>query len=912
MGPLDVVVDGGSLRLGGRKQRAVLAQLLLRAGNAVSREQLIDLVWGDESPRTADGSLQVYIHGLRRLLGADRIETSGRSYRLRAEPDELDLKRFESLAARARSALGQGRAADAADDLETALALWRGAALADLAGEPEVAAAAQALEEQRVEVLELRNDAHLDDGRHEVVLAGIDALIAEHPYRERFRAQQIVALYRAGRQTEALEAYRNARTTFDDELGIEPTPALQELERAVLRHDPSLAAPAARPGAKYHLPVPPTPLIGRRLEIAAVSALLRTDARLVTLVGPGGTGKTRLAVAVAADLAPELRDGAAFVDLSAISDPELLLPTIAHELGLEAAALLPAHLSERTMLLVLDNLEQIVEAAPQLADVLGAAPCLRILATSRAPLRLYGEHEYPVPPLPLPTAGAPLEELTRSEAVRLFADRARAVAPSFSLDESNAQQVAAICRRLDGLPLALELAAARSKLLRPAAMLDRLDDLPPTGPRDAPARQRTLAATIEWSYDLLGSKEQLIFVELGVFTGGCTIDAAEIVCNAGLDALASLVDNSLLRQREGSDGAPRFTMLETVRRFATDRLDGHDVRRRHANWMVELAEAAQAHWLTSGDPVAWLDRIGDELDNARSALRWALDTGHVETALRLATALRTFWEVRGHFPEGGRWIEEALARDDHVPPQVRGKALSVAGTIAFRTGDLTRAGERYEEGLEIWRKLDDTGQIARSLSDVGTVAAGVGEFETARKLLDESAVVFREIGEDKRLAIVLSNLGHVAGELRDYETAIEVSKEALAIEEQLGRTPNKAITLMNLGTYAQESGDNDGARGWLRRCLSLAVELKYTELMAYALGVAVRLSVAEREFERAARLAGVTDGLLEDAGVPLQTTEEAKFEAAKTAARDRLGDEAYEAAHAAGRAADAVIEASLF
>ena len=911
MGPLDAVADGGSLALGGRKQRAVLAQLLLRAGSAVSREQLIDLVWGDEPPRSADGSLQVYIHGLRRALGADRIETSGRSYRLRAEPDELDLKRFESLVARARTALAQERAADAAHDLETALALWRGEALADLAGEPELAAAAQSLEEQRVEAFELRNDAYLDGGRHEGVLAGIDALIAEHPYRERFRAQQIVALYRAGRQTDALEAYRTARTAFDDDLGIEPSPALQELERAVLRHDPSLAAPAARPGAKYHLPVPPTPLIGRRLEIAAVSALLRTDARLVTLVGPGGTGKTRLAVAVAADLAPELRDGAAFVDLSAINDPELLLPTIAHELGLETGKPLAAHLSERTLLLVLDNLEQIVEAAPRLAELLSAAPRLRILATSRAALRLSGEHEYPVPPLPLPDAGASLEVLARSDSVRLFADRARAVSPGFSLDESNSEQVGAICRRLDGLPLALELAAARSKLLPPAAMLDRLDDLASSGPRDAPARQRTLAATIEWSYDLLGPEEQRVFVELGVFTGGCTIDAAETVCNAGLDALASLVDNSLLRQREGSDGAPRFTMLETVRRFATDRLDGHDARRRHADWMVELAEAAQAHWLASGDPVAWLDRIGDELDNARSALRWALDTGHVETALRLATALRTFWEVRGHFPEGGRWIEEALARDDHVPPQVRGKALSVAGTIAFRTGDLTRAGERYEEGLAIWRELDDTEQIARSLSDVGTVAAGVGEFETARKLLGESAVVFREIGEDKRLAIVLSNLGHVAGELQDYKTAIEVSKEALAIEEQLGRTPNKAITLMNLGTYAQESGDNDGAREWLRRCLSLAVELKYTELMAYALGVAVRLSVAEREFERAARLAGVTDGLLEDAGVPLQTSEQAKFEAAKTAARDRLGDDAYESAHAAGRAADALNEASL-
>ena len=331
LGPVEAVSAGEALRLGGPKQRALLALLLLRRNEVLSRERLIDAIWGEEPPGSAANSLQVYVHGLRRVLGPERIERSGSGYRIHVEPGELDLERFESLVRHAKEALG-ARPAEAADDLREALALWRGAPLADLAGEP-VAGELDGLEDARIAAIELRNDAELALGRHGELVGELAALVVAHPYRERLREQQILALYRSGRQKDALEAYRAARQVLVEELGVEPGPALQELERAVLRHDASLAAPQQRPRLATRLPAPATPLVGRRIETAAVAALLRTDARLVTLTGPGGAGKTRLALAVAGDLAPTLRDGAVFVDLAPVSDPALLVPTIADVLG---------------------------------------------------------------------------------------------------------------------------------------------------------------------------------------------------------------------------------------------------------------------------------------------------------------------------------------------------------------------------------------------------------------------------------------------------------------------------------------------------------------------------------------------------------------------------------------------------
>jgi len=905
LGPVEVLLDGEPAALGAPKQRALLAMLLVNRGRVVSTEQLVDALWGDAPPDSSVQSLQVYVHGLRRALGRERIETAGRGYRAAVAEDELDLDRFQRALERGRAALATGQADDAAEELRQALALWRGPALANLPEETRRGAEAERLEGLRLTALELRYDAELACGRHDAVVAELETLTAEFPYRERFLEQRVLALYRCGRQAEALEAYRNARRALAEELGLDPSPALQELERAILRQEPKLAAPVTPSRSTPPLPAPPTPLVGRRLELAAVGALFRDEgARLVTLTGPGGTGKTRIALAAAEELQSELRDGALFVQLAPVASPDLLLPTIAEALDVREgerslAEGVAEHLRPLRMLLVLDNFEQLLAGAPLVGELLAAAPRLLVLATSRAPLRLAAEHEYPVSPFAQPDAELPFEALVQTDALRLFIARARAVDPAFELDETAARDVARICTRLDGLPLPIELAAARSKLLGPAEILERLGRQPHllgTGPRDAPARQRTLAATIRWSYDLLDADGRLAFARLGVFAGGCTLDAAEDVCDIELETLSSLVDNNLLRRRDS-----RFTMLATVRAFAVERLEeagSAPVRRRHAEWLTELAEAIEARTVSGDDITVWLDRIQPEHDNIRAALAWSLEEAP-ELTLRLASALRTFWEVRGHFREGGRWLEEALPRAADSAPELRMKALSVSGSIATRLGDLELAQKRKEAGLTLARELGDDLWIARELSDLGTVAAMREEFEAASVLMEESAALFRELDVPARLATVLSNLGHIAGQRGDFARAIEVTEEALSLQTS---KPTVAISTYNLGSYHLLSGDLERTREWLGRAVALTLELGFKEVMAYALAAYARVCLLEGDRARAAYLAGIADRLLADAGVQLQPSERAPFEAAKATAQQELGD-AYTTAHDAAMAA---------
>jgi predicted ATPase/DNA-binding SARP family transcriptional activator len=896
LGPVEALVDGAPAALGAPKQQALLALLLVNRRRVVSAEQLIDGLWGEKPPASALQSLQVYVHGLRRALGGERIETAGRGYRAVVGEEELDLDRFERALGRGRAALEAGRPDDAAEDLREALSIWHGSALAGLPEEARRAAEAERLEELRLTALELRFEAELACGRHDAVVGELEAVTAEEPYRERFLQQRLLALYRSGRQAEALEVYRDARKLLADELGLEPSPALQELERGILRQEPSLAPPEAPARTTKPLPAPPTPLLGRRLELAAVSALFRDEgARLVTLTGAGGTGKTRLGLAVAHTLEPELRDGALFVNLAPVSSPELLVPTIAEALEVQEDEVVE-HLRDKRLLLVLDNFEQLLAAAPFVGELLAAAPRLWILATSRAPLRLAAEREYPVPPFDSPDPGLPFETLVGTDALRLFAARAHAVDPEFALDEDSAPEVARVCARLDGLPLAIELAAARSKLLAPAEILQRLDREPnllPPGPRDAPARQRTLAATIRWSYDLLESEERVAFARLGVFSGGCTLEAAERVCAVSLDTLATLVDNNLLRRRDS-----RFTMLETVRHFAVERLEEagpDDVRRRHAEWLTELAEAAKAANLGGEDPVPWLDRLEAEHANIRAALGWAV-AAEVELALQLVTALRPFWEVRGHWAEGLRWADQALAADHAAPPELRAAAVAFAAGAAMRVGELERADELYREVLELARDLGDTEGEARALSDLGTVAAVRGDVPTARAFLDESVERYRELDVPRGLAIALSNLADAVGQEHRFEEAIVIATEALGIQRELGDRGRQAISLYNLGYYSLQAGEIEAARDWLERSVALTFELGYKEVMAYAVASFARICLLDGDAARAAHLAGIADRLQVDAGVLIQPVERALFDDAKAEAMELLGDE-YAAIH---------------
>ncbi|MGO9750757.1 MAG: AfsR/SARP family transcriptional regulator [Solirubrobacteraceae bacterium] len=626
LGPLEVTGGSASHSLGGAKQRAVLAILLLHRGEVVSSERLIDALWGERPPASAAKTLQGYISHLRKALGRDALLSYGHGYRLAVSSDQLDAEQFERLAGEGHRVLAGGDAAAAADRLRQALRLWRGPALADFTYEPFAQAEIARLEEARVTVLEDRIDADLALGRHRQLVSELESLARGYPLRERVRRQLMLALYRCDRQAEALEAYQQTRTALVEELGIEPGHELRELHQAILRQDPRLelaAAAAQIPEleARSSLPAAANPLIGRRAELRALRELLLDEARLVTVTGPGGSGKTRLALELAASLSGEFAQQVYFVLLAPLRQPELPT-TIMSALGIADAVggapleTLKRVLQAQPVLLVLDNFEHVTDSAPVLGELLADCPQLKLLVTSRASLHLSGEHEYPLDPLPL------------KDAVALFTERARAVRPEFAADEPILR---AICARLDCLPLVVELAAARSRLLSCEELLTRLEhrlDVLTGGPRDLASRQQTLRATIEWSYDLLDPGEQQLFARLAVFTGGCTLEAAEQVCGASLDQIESLIDQNLLRRSE-TTGEGRFWMLETIREYALERLavttGVEEACQPYADYYVALARQRVAEH-DHGQRAA-LDALERDLDNIRSALAWKHEAG---------------------------------------------------------------------------------------------------------------------------------------------------------------------------------------------------------------------------------------------------------------------------------------------
>ncbi|HEX7310080.1 MAG TPA: BTAD domain-containing putative transcriptional regulator [Gaiellaceae bacterium] len=904
--------------LGAPKQRALLATLLVHAGEVLTRDRLIDALWGDEPPASAAQSLQVYVHGLRKALGAGRIETHGTGYRLSLEHGELDLERFRRLVAQARVSLTAENAADAADDLRRALGLWTGPPLVDLAGEPISETETGRLNDERLAAIELRNDAELALGRHDALLGELEKLLAEEPFRERLHEQYILALYRAGRQKDALDAYRAARHLLVDELGLEPGSTLQELERGILRHDPVLAAPEQVRAGVRPLPKPPTPLVGRRLEIAAVTALLhREDVRLVTLTGPGGTGKTRLGLAVAEELSTEFRDGVVFVDLAPVADPALLATTIAVALEVEegdrsAADALADHLRDRSILLLVDNFEHLLQGAPLVSELLAAAPRLAVLATSRAPLRLRGEHEYSVPPLDPPSRGAgpTFEELAANDAVHLFVTRVRGVDPAFELTEQSAQDVAEICWRLDGLPLAIELAAARGKLLPPQRMVQRLEqalDVLTGGARDLPSRQRTLRATLDWSYALLSAPERVLLARLAVFSGGCTIDAVESVCaDDGTDLLAiftSLVDGSLLRSV--ADG--RFAMLETIREYALEHLErsgeSDELRRRHAEYFVELAETAERD-VGVVDETTMHEQLEREHDNLRAVLFWSQLVSAPNVELRLAAALGRFWLIRGHIGEGRGWLEDALHRDRGDEPAARVKALRGVGVLALKQRDLEQAESFLEESLALARELGDEPGMARATLSLAVIAVSNSDYERAARLNEETIELARAADERRVLSTAINNLGDLALHRGRYDDAAYWTSEAVALARELRHREGLTLALLNLGQACLHMGRQDEASASFEEAFALARELGYQEALAYALEGLAALLAARGEPVRAARMVGAAELLLEKLGASLDRAAQELHERTLDLARVDLSEELLAAHLREGRSLD--------
>ena len=705
------------------------------------------------------------------------------------------------------------------------------------------------------------------------------------------------------------------------------------------------------------LPQPTTPLIGREREVADVCALLGRDAvRLVTLTGPGGIGKTRLALAVADALDGEAQgefpDGVHCVSLAQVADHSLVLPALEQSLSTRKAATsgrklaplerLQGLIGGQRLLLVLDNLEQVIGAAPDIAALLNGCPNLKIVVTSREVLRISAEWCYPVPPMALPDLQRlpPLRFLAQVEGVRLFVTRAHAVRPDFELTEQNAAAVAAIVHRLDGLPLAIELAAARVRLLPPVAMLSRLEQRLPLltgGERDKPARHQTLRDAIAWSYDLLDPGEQRMFRRLSVFAGGCTLDAAAAVGRddegrrtndkgrttkderrktkddpyavrpARWDAvrlLASLVDKSLLRRTAPAE-LERLYMLETIREYALERLaasdEAEETRRAHALCYLSLAEEAEVA-VTGPDQPAWLARLEQEHDNLRAALAWATGGGDLVIGARLAAALWRFWLIHGHLGEGRRWLDAVLAEGDSLPEALRARALNAAGRLTLRQGDYTSAQAMLEESLALRRSLGDARGEMQTLDNLGLVALYQDDLPRAQSYFEQSLAGWRSIGDKLGVSNSLNHVGIVLRYREEYELAVRYYNECLELAREIDDKFPMAAALHNLGQMAHHRGDDITAHRLLSESLILVREINDRPHIGVGLADLAGVWAAQGQPERAARLFGAAEALSDQTHATMYKVQRLAYERDVARGAAQLDPATWQAAWAEGRA----------
>ena len=899
LGPLTVTVGGRTVDLPGTRTRALLALLLIQANHVVSSDRLIEDLWAGDPTPGATATLQGYMSELRKALseaigGPAPVVTRRPGYLITVDPDQLDVLRFERLVERARTAIGDGLGDDrVATLLRDALSQWRGPALADFAGEPFARPVAARLEENRLWALEERVEAELRAGCQHQLVTDLARVVEENPLRERLWGQLMLALYRCGRQAEALRVYQDLRRHLGEELAIDPSPALQRLEHAILIQDPSLetatgvaqahgdAAGGGLQGGGHDavprsedlapkLPVQLTRFVGRARELDEARKLL-AGARLLSLAGSGGSGKTRLAVQLATEVASNFRDGVRFVDLAAVTDPTQVSAALAAALGLERQGAdtkdLCDRLADEHVLLLFDNCEHVVGAAADVIEmVLSVCPRATVLATTQEELGIGGECVWRVPPLslPPPTEQAETEDLLASEAVQLFVDRATVVWPEFACDRTALESIAHICRRLDGIPLAIELAAGLVTVLALDEIMRRLDDrltLLGRGRRQAVPRQRTLRAAIDWSYELLSGPERSLFESLSVFVGDFALDAAASVGGRDGDFvsdLSALVAKSMVTTLPGPGGSRRYRLLDSLRQYGLEKLRSAnveaEVRRRHATHYMDFAVAADRR-LHGPDSVDWSTRVMEELPNLRAALDWCFSGGDLEVGVELAGALRWWFFGRmGELVQARAWLTMALEPQQGLPPTLRLKALVAHMTIAFSQGDYQWASEHGEEAVTLAQDLGDHSELAVALMARGAAAVFEGNLDRGVECLDRSLEYCDEVGDRWGRAWVLTFGAVAARRSGDHVLARAQLDEALTIFRSVHDDHNQVIPLTQLALVAQVAGDLDAASRYCRDAIVLARRLGDRQLAHSALCISGRVELARGRREEARQL----------------------------------------------------------
>jgi predicted ATPase/DNA-binding SARP family transcriptional activator len=854
-GELEAEQAGVPVPVRGAKQRALLALLTLQPGQPVSTDRLIDVLWGDGQAAHPANALQAQIGQLRRTFGPAAILTTEAGYALDLGPDEVDVVRFEQLVAEGRQLAADGEMVLASAALGEALGLRRGEPLAEFIYAGFFDAERARLDELTLVAMESRAEADLGLGRHSELAAELEALCREHPLRERLWELLILALYRAGRQAEALRAYAEVRDRLVGEMGIDPGPALRELQARILAQDPSLAPASAAAGrTEAQAAAPPkaagnlrerlSSFVGRDAELEQLREALRSS-RLVTLTGPGGAGKTRLAVEAAAALREKHRNGAWLVELASVANADEVAPAAAAALEASAFAgpqpagssttqLIVRHLAGQSLIVVLDNCEHVIGEAAMLADILlGAVPGLRLIATSREPLGIPGEVLVPVGGLAIPAA------------VQLFADRARAVQPGFLADGPDGDVIEDICGRLDGLPLAVELAAARLRTLPLAVLAERLGDrfrLLTGGARTALPRQQTLRAVVDWSYDLLFEDERRLFARLAVFTGGCGLTAAEAVCAdehvpAGeiLDVLGRLVGKSLVTA-SSAGGEARFSQLQTLWEYGRERLDesgeANAMRASHGARYLQLAEDAHEGLRGASGPI-WRDRLTAELGNLRAALDWHAATGDADAALSLASGMAWLWYINGDLAEGARWLGDALGAKGPCCPELRATAHVWHGFFLCMSSSPAAGIIECEAAVAALPISGGPVRLAEALVVCAAVLVRAHEFGRSldmlgrvQDLLEPSSHRWLLAARDMVLAWNLVSLGR----LGDAEPAAHSSVEGFDAQGEVWLVFSPLSTLAGI---AEARGDRDGAsaayESLVERCRSAGQRIYMSE-----------------------------------------------------------------------------------